>query len=212
MGTTVPSETVAEHFHIAEYVGSNYSAGPVLGHFYYYVNDPTGHDLHVHVAFNNPFWGPDGANTVPPVLPLPERLGTPSLLLFDAAVTAKFGAAAYPSDGVYVVKHRNHDDTQPWSQHTGANAKDYHCDHAGADKFVAWLESEYVEEDEDMAVTKDDYEQRAYNWGRKERRLGRARPTKGHPNIDPNKPDEDYSASAQAGWDEVDGKPLPPVV
>jgi hypothetical protein len=135
-------ETVAEHFAIAEYVGSDFSQ-PLAGHLYSFHNDPGGHGDHVHVAFL-PFGEPDEPHANPPVFSAPTERAR---AFFDAV----FDPQRFPgtsSGGVVSRKHRNQDEEQPWSQHTFGNAVDIMCNHETADKIIAWLNGP-MEEDVD---------------------------------------------------------------
>lgn len=64
------------------------------------------------------------------------------------------------------------------------------------------------QEDDDMATTDDDYEQRAFTWGQLQRWQGKKRPTKS-PNLKPDKPDENFLDPAQRGWDQANGDAPP---
>jgi hypothetical protein len=129
-------ETVSEHFRVAEL----HDGVVTPGHFYFFRNDPTGHDNHVHVAFQ-PWGEPDEPDADVPDDP---GAGSPAARTMFAVLVPPAAPPRFPgthNGGVYAHKHRNSDPAQPWSQHAliKGNAIDIMCDHETADEIARWL-------------------------------------------------------------------------
>lgn len=95
------------------------------------------------------------------------------------------------------------------SKFTSWNQSGHVCPGAGrvpqVDGIIARLAgADDDQEDEDMATTDDDYEQRAFTWGQLQRWQGKARPTKS-PNLKADKTNENFLDPAQRGWDMANG-------